>query len=169
MSLLDTIRRAARAKAEEDDEAPASAEGEEAAGEEEGAAEDDDTNAENDDEGDDKDDAPADDEDDDEEDEKPEAKKARAREQRRIKAILSCKSASRNPGLAAHLAFDTRVTSKAAARMLGAATPAQSASPLAGMHARNPNLGSGAAGRREATSGWGRSIAKANARVKGRG
>lgn len=54
----------------------------------------------------------------DDEDESPDAKKARAAENKRCAAIFASPHAAHNVGLAAHLAFETRVGAAEAIRMM---------------------------------------------------
>lgn len=72
--------------------------------------EQDDTSAEEDDS--------SDDDEDEDEDEKDDAKKARAAENKRCAAIFASSHAARNVGLAAHLAFETRVSAAEAIKMM---------------------------------------------------
>lgn len=56
--------------------------------------------------------------DDDDEKESPDAKKARVAENKRCAAIFASSHAARNVGLAAHLAFETRVSATEAIKMM---------------------------------------------------
>ncbi len=86
-----------------------------------------------------------DDQDDDEEDEDKSAKAARRAERARCKAIFESPSAGVRPDVAAHLAFNTNMSSKAAIAMLetvaagGAAQPRSLAERMAKV--KNTNVG----------------------------
>lgn len=92
---------------EKDEEAEEAEEEEEPKSKKSNKAEDeqDDTSAEEDDSSDD-------------EDESPDAKKARAAENKRCAAIFASPHAAHNVGLAAHLAFETRVSAAEAIKMM---------------------------------------------------
>lgn len=66
--------------------------------------------------------------------------KARRREQARCAAIFASKAASRNPVLAANLAFKSRMTRSEAIAMLEG-TPAPASSAQSTRSARNPQIG----------------------------
>lgn len=93
------------------------------------------------------------------------AARARRREQARCAAIFACKAAARNPVLAAHLAFNTRMTRAEAITALQG-TPAPESANHSRRAARNPNLGadSGAKpSRQEALAArWDKNLQAAN-------
>lgn len=144
MSLTDTIAAAARGSASlraraNDEREPEGEEEDPAAEEEEEAAETDDEDAEEEEPA-----AEGDDEEAEEDEEAPEAR-ARACERKRIKAILSAPQAAANASLAAHLAFSSGMSSKAALAALKASASASGSMLPRAMRGANPRLGAGGA------------------------
>jgi hypothetical protein len=95
------------------------------------------------------------------------AAKARRREQARCAAIFASRAAARNPVMAAHLAFRTRLPRKEAVAMLEA-TPAPGLSTDRSL--RNPRVGPGGSqelsSRQAVASSWDRAFEKVNPRAR---
>ena len=146
MSLRDVIRAAAGKPRAADEDPP-----EDEDRDTEPEAEEDDPPADESAEGEDDDEAEG------EEDQEPEAEededkpaeaRARARERKRIRAILRSPAAADHPGQAAHLAFNTDLSSLAAIGILKSAGRPARGSTFGGRMGRtaNPNLGVGGSG-----------------------
>lgn len=92
---------------------------------------------------------------------------ARRREQARCAAIFASRAAGRNPVMAAHLAFKTRLPRNEAIAMLEA-TPVPSSTTERAL--RNPRVGPGGSqelsGRQAVASSWDRAFEKANPRAR---